>query len=344
MKVVATAPSNIALIKYMGKTDTLDNLPANSSLSWTLEALQSTVEIEYDESLAADVWEPLAGGALELSETGRAKFLKHVARVKADAGVGGFFRVRSANNFPADCGIASSASSFAALTKACYQMFEALDEDYDAPSVREQAEMSRRGSGSSCRSFFAPWAMWTREGVRPLELPVQRLLHQVAILNTAKKEVSSSEAHKRCVTSLLFKGRPQRAEERLAEFLQALRKSDWERAYDVVWAEFQDMHALFETSQPAFGYWHPDSIRVLTLAREEWRARKDGPLVTMDAGANVHLLWREDQAEAAASFGAELARAHRVLATGPDGRLTDSGGGAAAGSGSGSGSGGDART
>lgn len=325
MKVVATAPSNIALIKYMGKTDTLDNLPANSSLSWTLESLRSTVEMEYDESLTADEWAPLGGEKLELSETGRTKFLRHVARVKADAGVAGFFRVRSSNNFPSDCGIASSASSFAALTKACYQIFEALDEDYQAPSVREQAEMSRKGSGSSCRSFFAPWAMWTREGVRPLELPVQRMVHQVAILNTAKKEVSSSDAHKRCVTSLLFKGRPQRAEERLAEFLQALRKNDWERTFDIVWAEFQDMHALFETSQPAFGYWHPDSIKVLAQTREYWRAEKDGPLVTMDAGANVHLMWREDQAVKADAFAQELARDHRILSTAVDGTLKDSG-------------------
>lgn len=325
MKVVATAPSNIAIIKYMGKTDLMDNLPANSSLSWTLEALKSTVEMEADESLTEDVWEPLGNSALELSETGRAKFLKHVARVKTSAGVNTFFRVRSANNFPADCGIASSASSFAALTKACYQMFEALDENYDAPPVRDQAEMSRRGSGSSCRSFFSPWAMWTREGVRPLELPVQRLGHQVVILNTAKKEVSSSEAHKRCVSSLLFKGRPQRAEERLAEFLLAMRKEDWERAYHLVWSEFQDMHALFETSQPPFGYWHPQSIEVLTRAREWWRDRKDGPLVTMDAGANVHLLWREDQSAAMQKFGVDLAGSHRILATTCEGEFSDSG-------------------
>lgn len=324
MKVVATAPSNIALIKYMGKTDTLDNLPANSSLSWTLESLRSTVEMEYVEGLSADEWAPLDGEKLELSETGRAKFLKHVARVKAEAGVTGNFRVRSANNFPSDCGIASSASSFAALTKACYQIFEALDTNYQAPSVREQAEISRKGSGSSCRSFFTPWAMWTREGVRPLELPVQRLVHQVAILNTAKKDVSSSDAHKRCVTSLLFKGRPQRAEERLAEFMQALRKNDWPRAFDITWAEFQDMHALFETSQPAFGYWHPDSVKVLALTREYWREQKDGPLVTMDAGANVHLLWRADQAAKADAFGSLLAEDYRLLSTAADGTFKDS--------------------
>lgn len=329
MRVRVSAPSNIALIKYMGKTDTIDNRPANSSLSWTLESLRSTVEIEWDDRLTADEWSPLSEDAampLELSEFGRLKFLKHVSRIREEAGVRGFFHVRSANNFPSDCGIASSASSFAALTKAVYEILGSMDSSYRAPTLREQAEMSRRGSGSSCRSFFTPWSLWNREGVKPLELPVNRLLHQVVILNAQKKLVSSSEAHTRCLTSLLFKGRPERAEERLAEFLVALRRQDWERCYHICWAEFYDMHALFETAQPSFGYFHPDSIRVLARARDHWLTQKDGPIVTMDAGANVHFLWREDQDKMAVKFGNYLALKHRVLTSRPDGSLFDSGG------------------
>ena len=43
MNVFASAPANIALIKYMGKTDVLSNRPTNSSLSWTLGHLQTFV-------------------------------------------------------------------------------------------------------------------------------------------------------------------------------------------------------------------------------------------------------------------------------------------------------------
>lgn len=317
MKLRVSAPSNIALIKYMGKTDTQANRPANRSLSWTLGALRTTVEIEADANLTMDVWEPLdgMGPRLELSEKGKQKFLKHVERVRQVTGVKGFFHIRSANNFPSDCGIASSASSFAALTMAVIQISEKLDAKYRAPSLSEQAALSRQGSGSSCRSFFAPWSLWDQEGARGLELPVAKLIHQVVVLNAAKKEVSSSEAHQRCTTSLLFQGRVVRAEQRLESLIKAFREGSWRMAMEITWAEFWDMHALFETSQPAFGYFHPDSFRVLAKVRDFWQAHEDGPLATMDAGANVHLLWRVDQKVAAEQFGNQLAEFARVLMT-----------------------------
>lgn len=42
----AQAPANIALIKYMGKKDENSNLPDNSSLSYTLSNLLSSVKLE----------------------------------------------------------------------------------------------------------------------------------------------------------------------------------------------------------------------------------------------------------------------------------------------------------
>ena len=54
------------------------------------------------------------------------------------------------------------------------------------------------------------------------------------------------------------------------------------------------MHALFETSLPSFGYMTAESVEVLHKVREYWRKHDSGPLVTMDAGANVHLLGFDD--------------------------------------------------
>ena len=62
------------------------------------------------------------------------------------------------------------------------------------------------------------------------------------------------------------------------------------------------MHALFETSSPSFGYFEPQTLTLLNMAREYWLQNSDGPLVTMDAGPNVHLLWREDQQAHALDF------------------------------------------
>lgn len=299
MKIQVSAPSNIALIKYMGKIDTRENSPINSSFSFTLDELRTYVEIEKisdtDEELK---WQPLIQpgfSPFELSENGKKRFLRHFDSLKKTWGLQGSYLIKSGNNFPSDCGLASSASSFAALTLAASELAE--KSGVQDLNRFELAEFSRKGSGSSCRSFFGPWALWSPTGVRPMDLPLTQLKHSVVVVEAGRKTVSSSEAHRRVVTSPLFDGRPARAEARLADLLMAFREQDWERIYQICWAEFWDMHALFETSKPAFGYFEPGTVEVLKTIREIWANEKDGPVVTMDAGANVHLLFRQDQSE-----------------------------------------------
>lgn len=290
----ADAPSNIALIKYMGKTDFDENTPANPSLSYTLEGLRSRVEIRKisDES---DRWVCLEGPGLDpefaLSPKGKEKFLLHLKRFKDRFGYEGSLEVRSNNTFPSDCGLASSASSFAALSHCAAR---ALSDLTGQGISRERIlEMSRRGSGSSCRSFSGPWVLWNEKGTHALDLP--RLNHAVVVVEGKIKSVSSSEAHRRVSTSFLFEGRSLRAERRLKSLVEALRSGGWKDAFELVWAEFWDMHALFETANPPFGYMLPQTLEVLGVIRSVWAAENDGPLVTLDAGPNLHLLFRPDQ-------------------------------------------------
>lgn len=311
MTVEISAPSNIALIKYMGKLEGQGNRPTNSSLSWTLENLKSFVRITSKPDFATDQWAPLNESYtvdLQLSEKSIARYLGHFQRLKNEFQIEGNFLIESGNNFPSDCGLASSASSFAALSKAAFEMFLKMGNQraHDIGEL-EKAELSRLGSGSSCRSFFGPWSLWFREGVRPLEFPMRPLSHQVIVVEAGAKAVSSSEAHRRVLTSPHFQGRPERAEERLALLLNAFRHNadhpeNWRKAFHIVWEEFQDMHQLFETSSPAFTYRTEQTHDVLGYLGKLWRDQNDGPLVTMDAGANVHLLYREDQAKLAAEI------------------------------------------
>jgi diphosphomevalonate decarboxylase len=290
--IEAQAPSNIALIKYMGKAAAHSNLPANASLSYTLAKLKTFVQLEPADS---DRWEPLPGHKeISLSEKGRSKFLAHLARLKEAWKIEGHFVVRSANNFPSDCGLASSASSFAALTQAVYEWARVhKNEKLDAGVL---SSWSRLGSGSSCRSFFEPWALWRGECAEPVSGLPGDLLHAVVIVEDSAKAVSSSEAHLRVNTSSLWPGRIERAEARLCDLLSALRSGDWASAFQICWQEFEDMHRLFETSQPAFSYRGPAALELCERLRHRWLEEGDGPLITMDAGPNVHLLFRADQA------------------------------------------------
>jgi diphosphomevalonate decarboxylase len=297
--LLATAPSNIALIKYMGKIEGGGNRPTNSSLSWTLNHLKTFVRLtRLPDQVGVDEWRALEGDSLSpfrLSEKGRQKFLQHFDFLKSRLGLTDSFLVESANNFPSDCGLASSASSFAALTRAAHEMALQLKTIPAPLAPAELAELSRKGSGSSSRSFFSPWALWTATEVRPLDLGFDQLHHQVFVVESGKKSVSSSEAHVRVLTSELFPGRPERAEKRLHDLTGALRAQNWTEAFEICWAEFWDMHALFETSRPAFGYMEPKTLQVLKVLRQGWLERGDGPLVTMDAGANIHALYRMEQ-------------------------------------------------
>lgn len=303
MQWFAQAPSNIALIKYMGKRDVESNLPANSSLSYTLNNLQSSVMLEVQAG-KKDFWEPLHVPGAEpfsLSPAGRQRFLNHLGLLKAHFHYDGAFLLRSSNNFPQGNGLASSASSFAALTLCAVRALCEL-KNLPEPSLQEQAALSRLGSGSSCRSFFAPWALWHDDTVEAIDLPQTKLLHQVIIISHAEKHVSSSEAHQRILTSPLYDGRSARAEANLARLIQALRAEDWIASRQICWDEFQDMHQLFATCAQAFTYITAATKAVLNTLQDLWQAEGDGPIVTMDAGPNIHLLYRPDQADMARHF------------------------------------------
>jgi len=324
MTIDSSAPSNIALIKYMGKIDAEANDPTNSSLSWTLENLRSFVRITLQRDLQEDQWSALNEPGLlpiEMSEKSITRFLKHFKNLKNEFGITDHFQIQSANNFPADCGLASSASSFAALTRASFEMFAKLGNERASDCTEiEQAEFSRKGSGSSCRSFFGPWALWFREGVRPLEFPMHQLSHQVIVVESGVKAVSSSEAHRRVVTSPLFLGRVERAEKRLAELMELFRlgvesSENWKRSFEIIWDEFWDMHSLFETCQNSFGYMTPQTHLVLKYFENIWKTRNDGPWITMDAGANVHVLYRADQSALADEVQAHWSKELKVFSS-----------------------------
>lgn len=303
MQWFAQAPANIALIKYMGKRDAEHNIPANPSLSYTLHKLVTNVSLEAC-SGKYDDWEPLniPGSMLfKLPLPAQQRFLDHLAYIKSTFDYTGSFIVRSSNNFPTASGLASSASSFAALTKCATLALSDLTQT-PCPSVKEQALLSQKGSGSSCRSFYAPWAYWDENTVKSIELPYNELIHQVIVVSHEEKLIPSSIAHQRVQTSSLYESRQQQATEHLQLLLEHLKAGDWNKAYQVCWKEFQSMHELFTTSSPPFTYMTKEGNDALKLIQTLWEHEGDGPIVTMDAGPNIHLLYRTDQAILAEKF------------------------------------------
>jgi diphosphomevalonate decarboxylase len=308
MKWSVKAPANIALIKYMGKAPGNQNIPLNASLSYTLPELLTYVELEdntHTDAPAEDRWEPLhtESGFIPhvFSEAAQNRFLNHLNLIKREFDCNTTFTVRSANNFPHSAGLASSASSFAALTQAAVQACAACT-NTPLPSLTDQAALSRKGSGSSCRSFFEPWALWDKTQVSGIELPYPTLIHQVILVQAAEKKVSSSEAHRRVSRLPEYPARKIRAEKNLDALMHAFQNKAWDEAYQISFREFQDMHNLFAASEPAFSYITPQAQALLDMLQDAWKNQGDGPLITMDAGPNIHLLYRPDQVQLADAF------------------------------------------
>lgn len=317
MKICNSAPSNIALIKYMGKIEGLGNRPTNASISYTLENLRTHIEIELG---VQDKWEPLVrkdAFPLNISEKGQQKFLKHLALLKSKWNIKENCIVRSSNNFPSDCGLASSASSFAALTRTAAELFQKINPQPWGEDPRELSKLSRQGSGSSCRSFFTPWGLWKDEGAEGVDLPAG-LHHAVIILEKGIKTVSSSEAHVRVITSPRFQGRVKRAEQKLEELVSVIRKESWKEAYEIIWDEFWDMHELFHTSQPPFGYMTSECKEILAFMEKKWKQEAHGPWVTLDAGPNIHLLFHSEDLKFAKTYLENFKKYQVLTSWGPN--------------------------
>lgn len=319
----ACAPSNIALIKYMGKKEGTGNLPENGSLSMTLSRLCTFAELSIDDQNPAMTWLPemprlemiethLKGSQLKpsvptLKEDGITKVLRHLERVRSESRE--FFpqfgleakknafgaQLRTANTFPAASGIASSASAFAAITWAMScatavdpSQFEKAYAD-NVEFRRRLARLSRVGSGSSCRSFEGPWVYWKDEETRAVSSPLRDLAHFVLIVSDQQKRVSSSQAHAMIKTSPLWNGRVDRVEQRLQQLENALRASDLRLVAQIAWREAWEMHSLFHTASEPFSYWEPESMAALQFLSPAVQ-EPHPPIVTLDAGPNVHII------------------------------------------------------
>ncbi len=280
----ASMPANIALIKYMGKRPGQHAI--NASLSYTLEQYLTTVTLTLANATSfrqPNTWPKPA----------QKRFISHLNYLKSTFSISEHFTIDSSNNFPSDCGLASSASSFAALTQCFFNFMASHDRQSHSTTPESIAYHSSKGSGSSGRSFFKPWGVWEADTFRSANLPYDNLNHRLIMIDNQPKRVSSSEAHQRVRTSSHYQKRAARANERFNELTQEISNKNWDNVRAIAWDEFQDMHALFHTSQPPFSYFQPHTIQCLDLLKDSLINDKNGPVITMDAGCNIHLLFKK---------------------------------------------------
>ena len=290
-ETTAIAHPNIAFIKYWGNRDNDLRLPANSSISMSLGALETRTSVSLHSELNSDVLEldgsPQLGPALE-----RVSMFLDIFRAASGNHV--HARVVSENSFPQSAGIASSASGFAALALASAHAY-GLD-----LTEKELSILARRGSGSAARSIpagFVEWHAGLSSGdsfAETIALPNHwQLWDCIAMVEDQPKKIGSTQGHHLAETSPLQFGRLQDADRRLDLCRQAILQKDFTKLADVIELDSNMMHSVMLTSRPPLLYWSPVSIEIMQQVAA-WRAAGLEAAYTLDAGPNVHVICTAD--------------------------------------------------
>ena len=291
----AFAPVNIALCKYWGKRNATLNLPVNDSLSVALAGKGSTTRLTRLPNAGGDeVF--LNGTAVDAGSRFHKKVVTHIDLFRAT--VPGFLRVETRNDVATGAGLASSASGFAALTRALSGLY-GLQLDDEQLSI-----LARLGSGSACRSIYNGFVRW-HKGVRgdgmdsfarPLPESWPELRLGLLTLTGEAKKTGSREGMQRTVDSAILYGSwPEQARRDIARLEHAIVQRDFTLLGSTAEQNAMAMHATMLASWPPLLYWQPESVQAL---QKVWQLREDGVQVyaTMDAGPNVKLLFERASA------------------------------------------------
>ncbi|MEC5395558.1 diphosphomevalonate/mevalonate 3,5-bisphosphate decarboxylase family protein [Bergeyella sp. RCAD1439] len=309
-KVNVSCPSNIALIKYWGKY--AGQLPANPSISYTLNHCRTDTEMVFEAGEAFGVQTFLSGK----EEKGFSEKIENYFRsieVYLPWITKGRYVVRTENTFPHSSGIASSASGFGAIAKGLMYL-EALftNEDPQNVDLKKASFLARLGSGSACRSLYDGLVVWgeTSEVVGSSDyfaVPYpQEQVHSVfrhfndwvLLIHEGQKSVSSSVGHGLMNTNPYAQRRFQEAKANFVPMKAILKSGDLDGFITLVEHEALTLHAMMMMSHPAFILMKTGTLEVINRL---WDFRKTTGLplfFTLDAGANVHLLFPNDGREA----------------------------------------------
>ncbi|MDO1501573.1 diphosphomevalonate decarboxylase [Winogradskyella maritima] len=312
-RVKWASPSNIALIKYWGKRE--QQIPENPSISFTLSECKTITEVSFSkkegnnfsfdvifEGVKNEAFKPKIQTFFERIEP-YMPFLRDY-----------HFTIETSNTFPHSSGIASSASGMSALALCLMEIAKDLgivEQDFN----QKASFLARLGSGSACRSVEGPLVVWGENdtvsnssnlfGVKyeaEVHSNFKNYRDTILLVDKGEKQVSSTVGHKLMFGHPFAQERFQQAHKNLADLDKVLQSGDLSEFNKIVESEALTLHAMMMTSMPYFILMKPNTLEIINKI---WQFREEtGSKVcfTLDAGANVHVLYPDAEADKVLDF------------------------------------------
>ncbi|MGY5849009.1 diphosphomevalonate/mevalonate 3,5-bisphosphate decarboxylase family protein [Salegentibacter sp. F14] len=308
-EVTWQSPSNIALVKYWGKKE--NQIPANPSVSFTLQHCKTITRLEFHkketrgqnfdfelffEGEKKEDFRPKIKGFFERIEK-YAPFLKDYK-----------FFIHTENTFPHSSGIASSASGMSALAL-CVMSLErelnpGLTEDY---FMKKASFLARLGSGSACRSIEGELIEWGEHqaiagssdlfGIKypyKVDEVFKSFQDTILLVDKGQKKVSSSLGHNLMHGHPYSKARFAQANANLEKLQMVFETANLAEFISIVESEALSLHAMMMSSDPYFILMKPHTLEIINRI---WNYRESTGIpvcFTLDAGANVHVLYPKE--------------------------------------------------
>ena len=311
-----SAPSNIALVKYWGKKD--NQIPANPSVSFTLNNCKTVTKLAFAKKENQDTFsfDLLFEG--KPKEDFKPKIQKFLERIEIYLPFlkKYHFTIDTQNTFPHSSGIASSASGMAALAMNFMSLEKELNPEMTEAYFYQKASLlARLGSGSACRSIKGQVVVWGNQAnikgssdLYGTEFP--NAIHEnfknyqdtILLVDKGEKQVSSTVGHDLMHDHPYAERRFAQAHENLDKLTTIFESGNLEEFIKVVESEALTLHAMMMTSMPYFILMKPNTLQIINTI---WKFRNETKIpvcFTLDAGANVHVLYPENVSKKVLQF------------------------------------------
>ena len=309
-------PSNIALVKYWGKSN--PQIPKNTSISFTLNNCHTITTIDFQKKEKSETVEFDLFFEGKQKEEFKPKIAEFFKRIQEYCPYIFDYKmtINSENSFPHSSGIASSASGLSAIAMCLMNLEKEISVDLTEEFINKKASfLARLGSGSASRSIEGPLVVWGEHpeiegssdlyGVQfPYKLHSIFNNYQDAILlvDKGEKQVSSTIGHNLMHNHPYAENRFKQANENLGKMSLILQNGNIKEFINLVESEALTLHAMMLTSNPYFILMKPNTLEIINRIWEYRQENNSNICFTLDAGANVHVLYPENEKEKVNQF------------------------------------------